>query len=377
MTIFCEMGVPMNFLKRSFALVSVAIGMVGLSCGANAADQNPPIPIKAKPIVDVPFFFLVDDRLTYSHIFNATDAGYYSAKPGGGYNGKTDMDVVAFTHFDVWAYGTNFLNIGVYKSGKNDPAAPCTNAGTITDSLGTVNANCAGTTEIYGLIRSTFGFNEIFATHAFSLGPLHNVSLEVGADADAQNTYFASSLQKYYVGLQLAFDLPYKGYVNIAPLWKHETNHNGFTQCGSVFAQAAPLCNQDGYQHFKDTWAVEMNYYMDLGFLPESVQYFAISGRVGFYGPKGPWQGIAGQEPTKMEINSEPIRLTFDAGKAFLGKKNSHELDLWVAYRYWENQYGDDANSAPFVCTVTTAGVKVSTNSCTTSSAVVGATVKF
>jgi hypothetical protein len=45
---------PMNFLKRSFALVSVVIGMLGLSCGANAADKNP---IKAKPIIDVPFFF--------------------------------------------------------------------------------------------------------------------------------------------------------------------------------------------------------------------------------------------------------------------------------------------------------------------------------
>ena len=42
-------------------------------------------------------------------------------------------------------------------------------------------ADCAGATEIYGLFRSTFGFNEIFNTKAFSLGPLHNVSFEVGA----------------------------------------------------------------------------------------------------------------------------------------------------------------------------------------------------
>ena len=46
-------------------------------------------------------------------------------------------------------------------------------------------------------------------------------------------------------------------------------------------------CLSDGNTKFKPTWAVETNYYMDLGFLPENMQYFSISGRVGWYGKKG------------------------------------------------------------------------------------------
>jgi hypothetical protein len=366
----------MKILKGATAL-AILSAVPGLALGsAWAADQDQPKPIvkKAKPIIDVPFFSYVDNRLTYAHVFHAIDAGYYSPKAGGGYNGSFDQDVIAFTHFDTWAYGTNFFTISVSKSGKLDAAAPCTNAGEITTAGGTVAANCAGATTVYGVLRSTFGFNEIFDTKAFSWGPLRNVSLEVGADAGAQNTYFAAAPFKGFIGLQFAFDLPYQGYINIAPMYKlPENTHNGYSQCGNVFARPAPFCNDDGNMRFPGTWAVETNYSMDLGFLPESIRYFSVSGRAGFYGPKGPFQGIAGQESTKIEINTEPVRLTFDAGRAFLGKRYAHEIDYWVAYRYWKNQYGDDANSSPFVCTVN----GISTKSCTASSAATGVTVKF
>jgi len=72
-------------------------------------------------------------------------------------------------------------------------------------------------------------------------------------------------------------------------------------------------------------------------------------------------------------FGSEPIRLTLDASKAIWGPKYSHFVDVWVAYRYWQNKFGLDHNAAPGVCTV--AGV--STNSCTESSLYSGITVKF
>ena len=74
-----------------------------------------------------------------------------------------------------------------------------------------------------------------------------------------------------------------------------------------------------------------------------------------------------------MEINSEPIRLTFDASKAVWGAKFAHFVDIWVAYRYWQNKFGlDHAKSA--VCNVTPG---VSNNSCSESSLYSGITVKF
>ena len=45
-------------------------------------------------------------------------------------------------------------------------------------------------------------------------------------------------------------------------------------------------------------------------------------------------------------MNSEPIRLTFDASKAAWGDKYSHFVDVWVAYHYWQKKFGLDHNLA-------------------------------
>src|SRR4029077_9307684 len=152
---------------------------------AGAAD----LPVKAKkPPPDLPFFLLIDDRITYSYMPKGTDPGQFSVNPNGTVNGKTAKQVYSFTHFDVWGYGTNFFTISLFKSDHNDAANPCINAGvTFTGAL----ENCAGATEIYGLFRSTFGWNELFNTKMFTIGPLHNISFYVGSDANSENNYLA------------------------------------------------------------------------------------------------------------------------------------------------------------------------------------------
>jgi hypothetical protein len=349
---------------------------------ASAADL--PVKAKAKPVVDLPFFFIIDDRVTYSWMPKGTDPGAFSVRPDGTINGTTAKSVYSFTHFDAWAYGTNFFNISMYKSDHNDPAGPCTNAGVIFTGTTTVGATCAGATEFYGLIRSTFGWNELFNTKAFSMGPLRNISFEVGADGETENNFLAPAKRDFVAGLQFAFDLPYKGFFNVAPLAYKEINHNAFNQCGVFGFGGIPgvTCLADGNTDFKTTWAVETNYYMDLGFLPESIQFFSISGRAAWYGPKGdqnsPLVGLGVgrfSTATKTEFNSEPIRLTFDASKALAGPKYSHFVDVWVAYRYWQNKFGLDHNAAPGVCTIAATGQ--STNSCTESTVYTGITLKF
>src|SRR5580698_7580308 len=302
----------MSFRKTAYATVALSLAALASAGMARAAD----LPVKAaKPVKDIPFFLVIDDRVTFSYIFTGTDPGVYSAKPGGqSWNGNTAKQVYSFTHFDVWGYGTNFFTISAFKSDHNDPASPCSNAGVLSSGI-TTNANCAGATETYGLFRSTFGWNEIFGTKAFSMGPLHNVSFEVGADMENENTFLAPAKRDGVLGLQFAFDLPYKGFFNVAPLAYKEINHNAFDSCG-VFSAGTPgvTCLADGNTDFHWTWAVEINYYMYLGFLPENMQYFSISGRAGFYGPKGDSNApLSTNSPSKTEINSEPIRLTFDA----------------------------------------------------------------
>lgn len=348
---------------------------------AKAADADA-APVKAKPIANVPFFLVNDNRLTYSYNFNGTQPGIYS----GGYNGvpvngKVDKQVYSFTHFDAWAYGTNLFNVSIYKSSQNDPAAPCILPGLVVASgVSSVSAlprgTCAGATDALGSIRSTFGFNQIFDTKAFTYGPLRNVSLEVGADAESFNGYSAAAKRDFVVGLQFAFDLPYKGYFNVAPMAYKEFNHNSFTQCGAPFVFGT--CSPDGNKEFNLTWAIETDWYMDLGFLPESVRYFSISGRAAMIGPKGPEKGIAipSSVPTVIQYNTEPVRLTFDASKAAFGERYSHQVDLWVAYRYWQNKYGYD-HSASGQCAVNFVLGGVNTGACTEQSFNSGITVKF
>jgi hypothetical protein len=324
---------------------------------ARAAEANA-IPVKAAPITDAPLFFVNDNYLTYSYLPDGADPGVA---------GKTAKQVYSFSHFDAWAYGTNFLNLSLVKSDHSDPAAPCGNR------LAPVSG-CAGATELLGQIRSTFDWNEIFNTHAFTMGPLHSVSFEVGADATTKDNFQAPSRRDVVAGLQFAFTLPYKGYFNVAPLFYQEWNHNSFLTPGYT----APYAGiPDGNTHYNPTWAVEINYYMDLGFLPPNLQYFAISGRAGFYGPKGTGAApgvVAPYYETKTEIKTEPIRLTFDASKALWGQKYSQLVQVFVAYRYWENIFGHDNNDpANRVCF--TAGVN--NQSCTEKSLYAGVTVKF
>jgi hypothetical protein len=378
--VIVNLGVSrMSYRHGAIAAAALSLAMLAPTGFASAAD----LPVKAaRPAPDVPFFLVIDDRITYSWMPKGTDPGAFSIRPDGTINGKTAKNVYSFTHFDVWAYGTNFFTISMFKSDHNDPASPCTNAGTIFGAP----ANCAGATEIYGLFRSTFGFNEIFNTKAFTWGPLHNVSLYVGMDANSENSFLAPAKRDAVAGLQFAFDLPYKGYFNVSPIVYYEfQNHNAFNQCG-LFGPGIPgvTCLVDGNTRYRATWAVETNYYMDLGFLPPYLDFFSISGRAAWYGPKGDQNSpLVGtgigvfSTATKTEFNSEPIRLTFDASKAFIGPKYSHFVDLWVAYRYWQNKFGLDHNASPGVCTLTVAGVTRSTNSCTESTVYAGITVKF
>jgi hypothetical protein len=378
----------MSYRTKAIAATLLSLATLAPAGFASAAD----LPVKAvKAAPDTPFFLLIDDRVSYSWMPKGTDPGYFSVRPDGSINGTTQKQVYTFTHFDIWGYGTNFFNISMLKSTHNDPAVPCTNAGGFQNA--TVGgfaspftaADCAGATEIYGFFRSTFGWNEIFNTHSFTMGPLHNISFEVGADANTENNTVGPAKRDFVAGLQFAFDLPYKGFFNVTPLAYKEINHNGFDQCGSAFAPGnipGVTCRVDGNTDFHTTWAVETNYYMDLGFLPPSMQYFAVSGRAAWYGPKGdanslPLTSGVGRfsNATKTEFNSEPIRLTFDASKAIWGPKYAQFVTTWVAYRYWQNKFGLDHAATPGVCTIGATGQ--STNTCTESTVYAGVTVKF
>ena len=147
----------------------------------------------------MPFLVLVDNRGTFACQSTATQPGVTS---------KTAKQILEFSHLDVWRYGTNLVIVDLLKSDLADAAALYLSPSAPTTAS-------AGTTEIYGFFRSALGFNEILGTTTFSKGPLHDVSLLIGGDADKENGF---SRLDVVAGFQLAFDLPYKGLLNVSPL---------------------------------------------------------------------------------------------------------------------------------------------------------------
>ncbi|KJC56172.1 hypothetical protein UP10_36725 [Bradyrhizobium sp. LTSPM299] len=336
---------------RRYVFATGVLSLMALAPGrpATAADLPPP-PAKAIPFLDVPFFSLIDNRLTYAYEPRAMSPG--NIAPGG-------KSVLAFTHFDIWAYGTNYINVGMGKSTANDPAGPC--------SLPT--QGCGGSTEFFGQIKSTLGFNQLFDTHAFSVGPLTNVSLAVGAGEGIKNISSAIDRKYLTAGVQFAFALPYKGYINFTPQVYKGWQYTSF-YTAAAFAPAFPGV-PGGWLDYNATWSVDVNYYMNLGFLPESVP-LAISGFAVWIGPLS--NGVAANAlpaillaRTKTELYSEPIRLTLDASKAVWGPKYSHLTDVWIAYRYQRNILGLDNDTNP----------GCARNSCLVSSLYTGVTIKF
>ena len=96
-------------LKFNAVALGIAIAAAGAS-QSTAADMSVVAP-KAPP----PLFTVNDNSVSYAYRFNATDPFVTD---------HTGKSVVTFTHFDAWAYGTNFFNIDLLKSDINDPSAP-------------------------------------------------------------------------------------------------------------------------------------------------------------------------------------------------------------------------------------------------------------
>ena len=64
---------------------------------------------------------------------------------------------------------------------------------------------------------------------------------------------YAPAKRDFVAGLQFAFDLPYKGYIDVAPLAYKEINHNAFDRCG-LFGPGIPgvTCIADGNTDFEN-----------------------------------------------------------------------------------------------------------------------------
>jgi hypothetical protein len=306
--------------RKILALAAVLASAI--TGGAMAAD----LPVKAPkpPPPPPPFFFVNQNWVSYEYVFHATNPGA----------GTTPKHVLNYTHFDVWEYGTNFFSIDWLKATNaapppfGTPAAPCDHTGA---------TGCAGYTEIYGLARSTLGWNQLSHSKTFAVGPLTNIEFVAGLDVNTDNTTLGSAKRSYQGGLQFDFAAPYHGFLDISINAYKEYQNDGFE---ALFGP-----NFSGKVDFNTTWAVEALYVQPLGFLPDWLPVTFKSLEV-IHGPKG--AGEIGAPPRITEYLTQQT-LALDVGKMWWGK--SDMLSVWTAYRFWKNKFGLDPVATGFVGT--------------------------
>lgn len=226
-------------------------------------------------------------------------------------------NAVNLSHADGWAYGQNFFSLDVEQFTHQDPS----NA-----ASGQYTSNSTGSGEFYGLFRSTFSGNKIFATKAFSFGPIKDVGLEVGADWCTQNDAFASNKKMIVIGPQFSFDLP-KGFWDVSFHVAHEWNTNGFH---SYSANGDGSDNFDLVPEFETAWLVPFN----AGPVP-----LKFTGFADIIGPKGKGDSVDAGHVT--EILAHP-KLMVDVGALAGGAPN--KFDAGVGYEYWLHKFGNLSN---------------------------------
>ncbi len=89
-----------------------------------------------------------------------------------------------FGHFDVWEYGSNFINIDALFSDGRDPAN---------------ELHRPGATEVYGVYRGQFSPDKIFGLNT-KIGPIEAINFEIGGDFNTKNTQFAPEKRLLVVG---------------------------------------------------------------------------------------------------------------------------------------------------------------------------------
>jgi hypothetical protein len=213
-----------------------------------------------------------------------------------------EKSIVNFTHVDSYKYGSNFLSIDALFSNRIDPAA----------------GGGAGAQEFYAVYRHDLSLNKVTGGKAYSFGPIRDIGLHAGGDANTKNTGFAPGKRLVVVGPYVSWAVPV-GFLNTSVNYCKEWNHNGIVGKSVEFKDN--VC-------FESAWSFP---------IPVGAANFKFNGFFNIIGPKGK-DGFGNE--TKTEILARP-ELMLDVGE-FFGKKNF--VEAGVAYEYWSNKFGNDAN---------------------------------
>src|SRR5277367_4792257 len=80
-------------MSRVLVLAAAAASLALLAPTGSASAADLPVKAKVKPVADLPFFLVIDDRVSFSWMPKGTDPGAFTIKPGGGIDGTTAKQV--------------------------------------------------------------------------------------------------------------------------------------------------------------------------------------------------------------------------------------------------------------------------------------------
>ena len=240
--------------------------------------------------------------------------GFFVANPGGE-KGSRDVNkiVVNFGHFDIWDYGSNFVDVDVLFSDANEPA---------------LNSS-GGSTELYGVYRGQLSPDKIFGMNT-KIGPFSAINWEIGGDAETENTAFAPDKKVFVTGPNFHIDLPDFGFITMGVHFYKEWSNNGIA--GGLAPLHIPGSNFHTPVNFAPAPEFEFVWLYHMGWtgLPLDFQGF-----MNVVLPKG-INGFGGN--TYTEILAVP-RLSLDFGK-LIGMK-PHKTILFLQAELWEHKFGN------------------------------------
>jgi hypothetical protein len=234
--------------------------------------------------------------------------GFFVSNPGGEKGSRNvDKTIVNVGHFDVWDYGSNFFNVDVLFSNANEPAA---------NSSG-------GSTEFYALYRGQFSPDKILGIKT-AIGPFSAINLEIGGDAETENSAFGPNKKLLVAGPNFSVAMP-AGFLNIGVHISKEWTHNGFSSCPGSCGKGGPI-DFDPAPEFEFVWL----YPLAFTGLPLDFRGF-----MNIVLPKGT-DGFGGH--TYTEILARP-QLQLDIGKMLYNKP--HKPDVYLAVEIWHHKFGN------------------------------------
>lgn len=226
-------------------------------------------------------------------------------------------NVLQFTHVSGDSTGQHFVNIDVLDSDRNDRD----------------RGGHDGATEVYAIYRYQWYLGRPFGID-FGDGPLKEIALTLGAEANTKNTRFEPRKRLLTIGPTFKFDVP--GFWDVSLFYGYETNHCGLPACD--LAGNSDAINFDPYWIVNSAWKIN--------FGTETVP-LKFQGFINYATPKGRDYFARRTAPETLSRSS----VMLDVGKILWDTKN--QFWLGVGYEYWRNKFGNHGVPGDFTQTPT------------------------